>query len=104
MPYSDGKLIRYSGTNWTASSSEDFFFKAYFDTPVTPTYTEVDADFASGSYRGAIIDDNGKITTDAKFLVAMLVDDTASMSWSDPSTLSYSLKDALPIFISDIFL
>ena len=43
------------------------------------------------------------MTTDAKFLVAMLVDDTVSMSWSDPSTLSYSLKDTLPTFISDIF-
>lgn len=103
MPYSDGKLIRYSGSSWTASSSEDFFFKAYFDTPVTPTYVEVDADFASGTYRGAIVDDSGQMTTDAKFLVAMLVDDTASMSWSDPTTLSYSLKDTLPTFISDIF-
>lgn len=103
MPYSDGKLIRYSGSSWTASSSEDFFFKAYFDTPVTPTYVEVDADFASGTYRGAIVDDSGQMTTDAKFLVAMLVDDTVSMSWSDPSTLSYSLKDTLPTFISDIF-
>lgn len=107
MAYEDGKLVRYNGTSWVASNTEDFFFKVFFNAATEPTEIIIDADFMSGEYRGAIIGENvdgsQKLTTDAKFLMALLVDDTVSVSWSDPKSGGYSLKDKLPDFISNLF-
>jgi hypothetical protein len=101
MAYSDGKLIRYDGTNWAASNSEDFFFKVYFDSPVAPVESIVDVDYLSGIYKGVILNDSNELTTDTKFLMSVLVDDTVSMSWSDPADV-LSISERLPTFFENI--
>ncbi len=101
MAYTNGKLIRYNGA-WAPSNTEDFFFKAYFDTPVAPVETVVNVDYLSGTYKGVLLNDSDHLTTDIKLLMAVLVDDTVSISWSDPDEVGYDLSDRLPLFFENI--
>ena len=96
MAYTNGKLLRYNGTTWTASNTEDFFFKVFFNTPVAPIETVVDVDYLSGEYKGVLLNDSDELTTDIKLLMAVMVDDTASMSWSDQDESGYTLSTRLP--------
>ena len=100
----NGNLVKYNGATWSARTDEDFFFRVYFQTPATPTETINNVDFTTGNFRGIILDDNGNITSDIKFLNALLVDDTASVSWSDPFYGTGSdLKASLPSFLSNLY-
>ena len=69
----NGNLVKYNGATWSARTNEDFFFRVYFQTPVTPIETINNVDFTTGNFRGIILDDNGNITSDIKFLNALLV-------------------------------
>ncbi len=103
MP-SNGNIVIKNGASWSATSDEDFFFKVYFASNPTPTEEIIDADFSTGEYRGGIINDDGELTTDIKFLNAILVDDTLSVSWSDPfDGTSDELKLSLPNFLSSLY-
>lgn len=102
MAYSNGKLIRYTGTGWEASNTEDFFFKVYFNTPVAPVESVVNVDYLSGEFKGVLLNDSDELTTDIKLLLAVLVDDTVSISWSDPVEAGYSLSERLPLFFESI--
>ena len=103
MP-SNGNVVINNGVSWSATPDEDFFFKVYFASNSTPTEEVVDAGFASGNYRGAIINDNDELTTDIKFLNAVLIDDTLSMSWSDPFAGTASeLKQSFPDFLASLY-
>ena len=103
MP-SNGNVVINNGASWSATSDEDFFFKVYFASNPTPTEEIVDAGFASGNYRGAIINDDDELTTDIKFLNAVLIDDTLSMSWSDPFAGTGSeLKESFPDFLASLY-
>lgn len=105
MGYNDGNIVRRTDNNtWQASADEDFFFKAFFNTPVSPIENIVTVDFREGDFSfGAIINDSGSLITDIKFIVAALVDDTSSMSWSDPVSVGYQLKSFLPDFFTTLF-
>jgi len=105
MAYNDGTLVRRNdNSTWQLSQGEDFFFKAFFNTPVAPVKTEVLVDFNSADYTyGAIVNDSGNLITDVKFIIAALVDDTSSMSWSDPVSQAYKLKTFLPDFFTTLF-
>jgi hypothetical protein len=103
MP-SNGNVVINNGVSWSATPDEDFFFKVYFASNSTPTEEVVDAGFASGNYRGAIINDSDELTTDIKFLNAVLIDDTLSMSWSDPFAGTASeLKQSFPDFLASLY-
>ena len=102
MAYTNGKLLRYNGTTWTASNTEDFFFKVFFNTPVAPVETVVDVDYLSGEYKGVLLNDSDELTTDIKLLMAVMVDDTVSMSWSERDETGYSLSTRLPLFFENI--
>ena len=102
MAYTNGKLLRYNGSTWAASNTEDFFFKVFFNTPVAPVETVVSVDYLSGEYKGVLLNDNDELTTDIKLLMAVLIDDTVSMSWSDPEEVGYSLSQRLPLFFENI--
>jgi hypothetical protein len=100
----NGNLVKYNGATWSARTNEDFFFRVYFQTPVTPIETINNVDFTTGNFRGIILDDNGNITSDIKFLNALLVDDTASISWSDPFYgTGTELKSSLPNFLTNLY-
>lgn len=103
MP-SNGNVVIKNGASWSATSDEDFFFKIYFASNPTPTEEVVDVGFATGNYRGAIINDNDELTTDIKFINAVLIDDTQSMSWSDPFVGTASeLKQSFPDFLTSLY-
>lgn len=100
----DGNLVKFSGASWSARSDEDFFFRVYFETGNVPTETINYVDFDSGNYRGIIKNDDGYITTDAKFLHGLLVDDTVSITWSDPFySTSEKLKLSLQDYLTDLY-
>jgi len=87
-PYAGGKaLISMSGTagSWVVQTGQDFYFRTYFQSPVAPTLTELQVDFTAGNSQGTIIDDSGALTTDFKLAMALVVDDSRSITWADPS-------------------
>ena len=101
----DGNLIKFNGATWSARSTEDFFFKVFFETGDVPTETINYVDFNSGKYRGILLNDNGHITTDIKFLNALLVDDTVSITWGDPFyNTSEKLKLSLQDFLTNLYI
>lgn len=101
---SNGNLLVYSGGSWIAKSNEDTFFKVYFETGSVPLETTVTVDFTTGESLGILQKDNGHLTTDIKFLNAVLVDDTVSVSWSDPFyNTSDDLKNSLPVFLTGLY-
>ena len=74
----NGNIVKFNGATWSARTNEYFFFRVYFQAPAAPTETTINVDFTSGNFRGIILNDNGFITSDIKFLNALLIDDTAS--------------------------
>ena len=101
---SDGYLVKFDGSTWTSRTNEDTFFRVFFETGSVPTETINYVDFDQGQYKGIILNDNGDLTTDIKFLNALLIDDTVSISWSDPFYgTSNELKQSLPSFLSGLY-
>ena len=100
----NGNIVKFNGATWSARTNEDFFFRVYFQAPAAPTETTINVDFTSGNFRGIILNDSGFITSDIKFLNALLIDDTASVSWSDPFYgTATQLKSSLPNFLSGLY-
>ncbi len=84
-PYADGRRINGTPGNWTAVSGEDFYFRVYQDAPVSTTETLIPANFPTGLGRGTAVNDSNELTTDLKLAMSIVVDDSRSIAWSDPS-------------------
>lgn len=86
-PYTHGQeIIKNISDAWVAQD-DSFFFRVYFEAPSVPVATIVPAGFDQGSGQGYVITDAGVLTTDAKLLIAFVIDDTSSIKWSDPGGL-----------------
>ena len=83
-PYINGNRFGGNSSSWNSFANEDFFFRIYEQTSAVPVATNVDAGFISGENYGTVISDTGDLTTDFKFAIVAIVDDSASMAWSDP--------------------
>jgi hypothetical protein len=75
-----------NGTIWTQlNNNYDFFHKVYYDALPVPVEDNVDvgnysaSGWDDGNSYGVLVDDDGKLFLDPKFLTAMVVDDSASM-------------------------
>jgi len=95
-PYSDGLALTGGITpNWATLTPGDknFFFKVFMVQPVTTTtvYEPVGykdntlpVGFLTGeSYGSVVVTDDGSLTTDSKFAIALTIDDSNSIKWSD---------------------
>jgi len=98
-PYLYGKAWAYNAAwNYTQSNPNiDFFYKVYYANPLTPIDTVVPIGSYSsagtttkywnlGESSGVIVKDNGALTTDLKFAMSMVFDDSASIKSSIGST------------------
>ena len=105
--YPNGKSWIYTGA-WNDVQSAphiDLFFKVYFTNALTPTDTIVPIGSYSsagtttkywnlGESSGVIVKDNGALTTDLKFAMSMVYDDSASIKSSIGSTqYELTIKD-----------
>ena len=99
-PYSSGRAL-YSANDitWSGfSTSYDFFFKVHYDNTSTPTLTYVPVSnydnssigWEDGTYKGVLVDDNGYLVLDAKFIVSNVID----TSISNQSSIGYSYISA----------
>lgn len=82
---------KYSGS-WTAltdgNNSYSFYFKIYYNSNSTPTetnvgignYNDTDINWDLGKYKGCIVTESGDLKLDNRFLLALVIDDTNSMS------------------------
>ena len=75
-----------NGTIWTQlNNNYDFFHKVYYDALPVPVEDNVDvgnysaSGWDDGNSYGVLVDDDGKLFLDPKFLTAMVIDDSASM-------------------------
>lgn len=102
-PYAGGQaLTSVSGSSgtWTAEPGQDFYFRAFFQAPVTPTLTQINANFQDGNGHGVLVNDAGALTTDSKLALVLVVDDSHSASWADPNNTRIS---AIPSLFSTLF-
>ena len=102
-PYTDGNAWTYN-TTWSytqLSPHIDFFYKVYYANPLTPvdtivpvgTYTSAGSttkNWNLGESSGVIVKDNGTLTTDLKFAMSMVYDDSTSIK-SSIGTTQYEL-------------
>ena len=99
-PYTSGRA-QYSSNDitWSGfSTSYDFFFKVHYDNNSSPTLTYVpvgnydnsSVDWEDATYQGVLVDDNGYLKLDAKFIVSNLVD----VSVSNQNSTGYSYISA----------
>lgn len=80
-----GALVGGTTPSWAALSGQKFFHRVFFQAPVAPTFTTIPAGFGSGHARGAVVNDSGSLTTDFKLAAAIVIDDSESVRWCDPS-------------------
>ena len=108
-PYNSGKAL-YSANDITWSginTTFDFFFKVHYDNNFAPTetvnvignYDNTEVNWDSGDYYGLIVDDNGYLKLDSKFVSPIVFDDSVSMaklsSKNDFKTKFNSIIDTL---------
>jgi len=111
-PYANGQA--YVGglvPTWVAQTNEDFYFRVYFDAPVTVTETTIpigmhsnadDVGYGEGTGRGYLITDDGYMIPSAQVIGAFVVDDTKSMKWGDPAS-SNPRETVIPELITGLF-
>lgn len=94
-PYSNGQA--FTGgliPSWSALTNRDFYFRVY--QPAPPTATEIiepvgiydnmhPIGWRNGDGRGWYVSDSGELTSNINPLISMVVDDSRSAKWSDPS-------------------
>ena len=89
-PYTSGKSL-YSANDITWSginTSFDFFFKVHYDNNFAPTETinvignndNTEVNWELGDYSGLIVNDDGYLKLDSKFVSPIVFDDSQSMS------------------------
>jgi hypothetical protein len=96
-PYTSGEALIGGVTPvwnyYSTARRNDFFFRVHFQANSVPILTNVpvgfydsnsEVGFLQGTGRGFVVKDSGYLTTDSKFAMALVVDDSASQSWSDP--------------------
>jgi len=96
-PYENGEAMVGGVTpTWAYANTDrslDFFFRVNFEANSEPIQQNIpvgfydanmDVGFLRGSGRGFVVRDDGALTTDTKFAVVFVVDDSASQAWSDP--------------------
>lgn len=92
-PYSSGRA-QYSSNDITWSgfnTSYDFFFKVHYDNNSAPTLTYVpvgnydnsSVNWEDGNYKGVLVDDNGYLKLDTKFIISNTLDVSISNQNSD---------------------
>ena len=106
-PYVYGNAWTYN-TTWSVTQLTphiDFFFKLFYANPITPLDTIVpigsyssagttSKNWSLGESSGVIVQDNGALTTDIKFAMSMVYDDSASIKSSIGSTqYELTIKD-----------
>ena len=111
-PYSsgqgfDGNLV----PTWSALTNRDFYFRIYQSAPPTATETIVPVGFYDNTYevgwwdgngRGWVVSDDGALTSNISPLASIVVDDSRSSNWSDPS-LSNPRESSIPDLITSLF-
>lgn len=110
--YADGQAFNGGVTpTWSALTNQDYYFKVY--QPASPVAVETiepvgfyDSSYETGWWngegRGWFVDDDGKLTSNINALMSVVVDDSRSVKWSDPS-LSYPRESAISDMITSIF-
>ncbi len=106
-PYANGNAWTYN-TTWSVTQSVehiDFFFKLFYANPLTPSDTIIPIGSYSsagtttknwnlGEGSGVLVKDNGALTTDIKFAMAMVYDDSTSIKSSIGNTqYELTIKD-----------
>jgi hypothetical protein len=113
-----GAQKREDDLSWTDVEDKDFFFKVFLTAPTEATFTAVnvgklsdtdgteDVGFNHGNFAGLVVGTDGRLTTDPKLAVALLVDDTHSVIWSDPISTSNNRQglrnSKIPSLMSDL--
>jgi hypothetical protein len=111
-PYSNGQA--FSGglvPTWSALTNQDFYFRIYQSAPPTATETiepvgfyddTYDTGWWSGEGRGWVVNDDGALTSNINPLISIVVDDSRSCKWNDPS-LSNPRELAIPDLLTSLF-
>ena len=92
-PYASGKAYEYRSSVWNIVDEDDdndFLFKIFYSTPSTETQTIIPVGnedgttigWDSGISRGVIANDSGHLQLDLRFLISLVIDDSASMQFS----------------------
>jgi len=94
-PYSNGQAFDGGATpSWSALTNRDFYFRVYQPAPPVATETIEPVGFYDDTYdvgwwegegRGWIVGDSGGLISNISPVISVVVDDSRSTKWSDPS-------------------
>lgn len=110
--YSDGQAFNGGvAPSWTALTNQDYYFRVYQPEPPVATETIVpvgfydntyDVGWYSGEGRGWIVGDDGRLLSNISPMLSIVVDDSQSMKWNDPSQTD-PMETTIPNLISSLF-
>lgn len=111
-PYSSGQAFNGGLTpTWSALTNRDFYFRIYQTAPPIATETIVpvgiyndpsDVGWWDGEGRGWSVDGVGRLTSLISPIISIVVDDSRSVKWNDPS-VSNPRETAIPNLITALF-
>jgi hypothetical protein len=92
-PFSGGKAYEYRTSTWNVvdlDNDNDFLFKVFYSTENSETQNIIPVGnengttigWDEGKSRGVISNDSGHLTLDLRFLISLVIDDSASMQFS----------------------
>jgi hypothetical protein len=107
-PYPEGKA--FQGASWTSLTTQDYYFRVYQPAPPIATETIEPVGYydnthpigwREGEGRGWYVS-GGQLTSNINPLISLVVDDSRSAKWSDPSVTN-PREIAISNFLSTIF-
>lgn len=94
-----------NASTWYEQSNQDFFYKVHYDVSSLPTdtivsvgnYNNTVVNWENGSFKGVLVDDNGYLVLDSKFLISNVFDCSNSIN------RSYNSKNKFINFINSLW-